>query len=586
MRLGVRGRLFLVSFGLVLAVSAALSLFLEHEMKGTMEASVEDGLRREAHAALVAISLSGAPLTPERMDPIADRLGHATSARVTIMAPDGTVVGDSEVDASALRRLENHADRPEVRAAHRRGTGVARRYSTTLATDMLYVALPLGPDRSGGTVRLATPLTKVDQAISRLRLVFLVSGLVALVFAALMSALASHLFVRTLRSLVAYARRMAEGGAREVVAPSSKDEIGVLAGSLNRLAEDLEAQVRALATERDRFEAVLEGMSEAVLALDEAGRITLVNRAALELLGLEGPPLGRTLLEVVRAPELHELVASSRAGRVGSAEIDLFGLPPRRILARSARQKASGGTVVVMHDVTELRRLETMRRDFVANVSHELRTPVAVIRANAETLLDGALGDPEAARGFLESLHRNAERLTRLIADLLDISRIEAGQYPLKPDAVALADATRRALEAMERAAADKRIALESEVPGDLAVVADARALEQVLANLLDNAIKYTQEDGHVNVRARAVDGRVRVEVVDDGPGVEPKHRERLFERFYRADPGRSREMGGTGLGLAIVKHLVLAMGGEVGMESVEPRGSCFWFVLPGKSAV
>jgi two-component system, OmpR family, phosphate regulon sensor histidine kinase PhoR len=579
-RIGIRGRLFLVSFGLVLAVSAALSLFLEHETRLTLESTIEEGLVRSTRAAKEAIALSGTPMDPARMDAVADRLGRSAGARVTIIAPNGAVAGDSERDGADLAAMENHGTRPEVVQARERGLGVARRFSKTLSTDMLYVALPL-EGGAGGVVRMAVPLTRVDDAVSRLRLVFLFSGIAALVLAALMSALASHLFVRTLRTLVAYARRMAEGGAREAITPSSRDEIGVLAGSLNRLASDLEAQVHTLATERDRFEAVLEGMSEAVLALDEAGRITLVNRAALDLLGLDVPPTGRTLLEVVRAPELHELVASSEAGRVGSAEIDLFGLPPRRILARAARQKASGGTVVVMHDVTELRRLETIRRDFVANVSHELRTPVAVIRANAETLLDGALDDREAARGFLDSLHRNAERLTRLIADLLDISRIEAGQYPFKPGAVDVGLATRKVLEIMERAAADRHIALASEVTGDLPVIADARALEQVLANLLDNAIKYTQEGGHVAVRARAFGDRVRVEVIDDGPGVEPKHRDRLFERFYRADPGRSREMGGTGLGLAIVKHLVLAMGGEVGMEPAQPRGSCFWFTLP-----
>jgi two-component system phosphate regulon sensor histidine kinase PhoR len=236
---------------------------------------------------------------------------------------------------------------------------------------------------------------------------------------------------------------------------------------------------------------------------------------------------------------------------------------------------------VVMHDITDLRHLETVRRDFVANVSHELRTPISVIRANAETLLDGALGDPTAARPFVEALLRNAERLGRIIADLLDISRVEAGQLRLRCLPVPLAAAARRAADAMLPAVARKGLEVRVDIAEEIIALGDLQALDQVLLNLLDNAIKYTPEGGHVVVRAHADTEQVRVDVSDDGPGLEAHQRKRVFERFYRVDPGRSRDMGGTGLGLSIVKHLCETMGGRVGVDPGQPRGSIFWFVLP-----
>jgi two-component system phosphate regulon sensor histidine kinase PhoR len=234
--------------------------------------------------------------------------------------------------------------------------------------------------------------------------------------------------------------------------------------------------------------------------------------------------------------------------------------------------------------MTELRRLESIRKDFVANVSHELRTPVAVIRANTETLQDAALKDPERAREFLGALQRSADRLSNLIADLLDISRIDSGEYRLAPQEVSVETVVRHSVEAIEKMAADKSMSIESEIQPELRVHADEKALEQVLLNLLDNAVKYTPSGGHVAIRARGSNGTVRIEVSDDGPGIEPKHRPRVFERFYRVDAGRSREMGGTGLGLSIVKNLTEAMGGRVGLEAAVPHGSIFWLTFPGET--
>ncbi|HOX43814.1 MAG TPA: ATP-binding protein [Myxococcota bacterium] len=331
--------------------------------------------------------------------------------------------------------------------------------------------------------------------------------------------------------------------------------------------------------ERRRFQAVLASMAEGVLLLDGERRVTLVNPAASRLLGLPAQPLGRRLLEVSRLPALHELVERARAGEACEAELDAG--PQRRLRARATPLEGSHEVSVVVHDVTELRRLEAIRKDFVANVSHELRTPISVIRANAETLLEGALEDAGLARGFVEALLRNAERLSALISDLLDISRIESGSHKLERRPLALAQAVRQVLDNMAQAAAARGQTLSSQVPEALWALGDEKALGQVLTNLLDNATKYTPDGGHIQVRAACQAGQVRLEVVDDGPGIEPQHRARVFERFYRVDQGRSRAMGGTGLGLSIVKNLIEALGGQVGIEPNQPAGSIFWVTLP-----
>jgi two-component system phosphate regulon sensor histidine kinase PhoR len=235
-----------------------------------------------------------------------------------------------------------------------------------------------------------------------------------------------------------------------------------------------------------------------------------------------------------------------------------------------------------MHDVTDIRRLETVRRDFVANVSHELRTPVSIIRANSETLLDGAMSDPAYGPLLLEALHRNAERLSRLVDDLLDLARLEADRYQLESDEVSVQGAVRKAVDAVERAAQAKDIRVDIDLDPALRVRADEKALDQILVNYLDNAVKYTLAGGTIRVWAQARASQVRIDVTDDGPGIAPQHRQRIFERFYRIDPGRSRNMGGTGLGLSIVKHLADAQGGDAGMEPARPRGSTFWVSLPG----
>jgi len=580
-KIGVRGKIFLVSVFLVLTVVAASGFYLERELRDWTQVRIETELINHARMVRVMVERGGT-VDPEMVDPIADQVADPSAGRVTVIDGDGRVVGDSTFALEALGGLDSHSDRPEVVEAHAGGDGIARRFSVSLGMDMLYIALPFKTGDTVGVVRVARPLAEVEAAVERLRLALMIAGLIGLAGAVVMSAFASHFLSRTLRSLVQDARLMAEGGQMRPLAIASQDEIGGLAGSINRLADELESTVATLASERSRFEAVLESMDEAVIALDRDQELTMVNRAAVALLSLSVGRGGSTLRERIRIPALHDLVDRALAGE---AERDEFELPepiPRRIMAYASPLRNASGAVVVMHDVTEIRRLETIRRDFVANVSHELRTPVSIIRANAETLLDGALERKDIARRFLEAVLRNADRLAALVGDLLEISRIEAGTYNLDCDAVNVSPIVARICDSVETLAKDKEIRVIDEVALGTVVWADPAALEMVLLNLVDNAVKYTQQGGAIVVASRIIDeSTVRIEVRDNGPGIAHKHRMRIFERFYRVDPGRSREVGGTGLGLAIVKHLVEAMDGSVGVDPVEPRGSAFWLALP-----
>ncbi len=576
--LGVRGRLFLVSFLLVLAAGTVTGVYLEGQLRGWLNLRMQRELLDHATVARGAIESVGGPGTVAALDPLVKRLGRGLSVRLTVVAVDGEVLGDSWVPAARVAGLERHDGRPEMRAAAKLGQGIARRHSATLDRDMLYVALPFEGDATSGFVRVATATEEVDQVVTRLRWMLFFAALVGLFVAVVMSFTASHLLSRGLRDLLVRARAMVGGAA--TVDGTPRDEIAGIAHSLTHLGGALEGVVGTLAQERDRFEGILEAMADAVVAMDARRHVTLINRAGLTLLGLDARPTDGPLLEAL-APALREALAPALAGDAGSRDIDL---PDRQLQARVTPQRQGGGVVLVLHDVTRLRRLETLRRDFVANVSHELRTPVSVISLNAETLLDGGWKDEKRAPQFLAALQRNAQRLSALVTDLLDISRIESGNFEVHPETVAVFAVARVALDAVEKLGADRGTRVELDVPPDLAARADRQALEHVLINLLENAVKYTPETGHVHLVAHADGGEVVIEVRDDGPGIPPEHRDRIFERFYRVDRGRAKHMGGTGLGLSIVKHLVASMKGTVAVEPNTPRGTVFRVRLPARA--
>ncbi|RAL24857.1 hypothetical protein DL240_01210 [Lujinxingia litoralis] len=579
MFLTFRSKIFAIAVALIGLFLLIGALSVHRTMSAWTEARIEADLHQRAR--LVEAALPATSALPHDDDPglqaTVDRLSQASQTRITLIAADGQVLADSHLETDEA--IEDHANRPEVVAATTSGFGRARRHSESLGTDLLYVAIPASRTDFDGVVRLSVPLDEIDQVLNRLRTVALFGALAGLVIAIFLSSIATRLMSGTLQELLTHARGATDEDedALEAHAP---DNSPPSSRSVRQLTEALERSVGSLAQERDRFGAVLNGMSEGVVATDAHLTVTLINRAARALLGLERDARGRDLSDLMPPATLEQLTEAARRGRGISAEFQLASPLMRTILVRAAWSHTGPGLILVLHDVTELRRLETVRRDFVANVSHELRTPVAVIQANSETLLSGALDDPDAARTFTRGIHRNAERLTRLIADLLDIARLEAEQANLAPRPLGARAAVLEAREALH--AADD-VSFSLEIDPKLTVLADPRALDQVLVNLLDNAIKHLPEPGPIIVRAHtpADSDHVRFEVIDQGPGIDPRHHQRLFERFYRVDKGRATHMGGTGLGLSIVKHLISAQGGQVGYEPNHPHGSIFWFTLP-----
>lgn len=586
MKLGIRSKLFLVTIGLITVSVVIADVHLESVLDADLTERVRaDLLVRLNFAESAASSFTATPEDLGAWDRLADDLGRRGEGRITVIRRDGVVIGDSELSVTELERAESHADRPEIVQALSVGRGSTTRWSTTIKGRMMYVAVPF--QRAGvvaGTVRLAKPLTEVERTLGSARRFILGSTAIALAIAALLMLLASHWMSASVRSLTEAARRMAAGDLEVRSHASGHDELAELGRALDQLASSLQGALGTVRKERDLMGRVLEGMREGVLLVDEQGNVALANTALRATLLLGSDVVGKSPLELIRNSALKRILdEAASASDAVSGELEIGDIKPRRLLVHAAALRGDPrGVLAVFVDVTELRHLETVRRDFVANVSHELRTPVAAVRSASETLRRAIETQPEAAGEFAAMIERNAVRLQQLIDDLLDLSRIESREFRLNLETVSVDQVVRQVLSMSEERARSRGVRLSAAIPAEVpAARADRRALEQVLTNLVDNAVKYCPANASVTVEAARVDGALRISVEDTGPGIEASHLSRLFERFYRVDAGRSRELGGTGLGLSIVKHLVEAMQGTVGVESTPGEGSRFFFTLP-----
>lgn len=425
----------------------------------------------------------------------------------------------------------------------------------------------------------------VEPTVAAMRRTVRLSAGIAVVVAIALSSLAAHFVARSVRALTKVARRLSAGELSARTRASGSDEVAELGRAMDSLAASLSSALSELRGERDLLGRVLNGMREGVLLLDKGGSVALTNPALREMLLLGPEAVGRRPLELVRSAELKELLDRvERSGKTEVGEVEVGELKPRTMLVHATALPDQGGTVVVFVDVTDVRRLERMGKEFVANVSHELRTPVTMILSAAETLGHSALQGADVA-DFAQIIQRNADRLHRLVEDLLDLSRLDSRQYRLTLDSIDLTEVVETIAGLYRDAAQKRQVSLRVEL-GATYLCADRRALEQVLSNLIDNALKYTSERSSVTVRSEDWEDAVRLSVSDTGPGIEARHLPRIFERFYRADAGRSRELGGTGLGLSIVKNLVEAMGGTVKATSEPGRGSTFTVTLPREETV
>jgi two-component system phosphate regulon sensor histidine kinase PhoR len=568
---------------IVVLVSGVLA---ERGLRAREDERIARSLRERA--LLVREQVAGVPLvaarTPE-LQALVLRAAEAASARVTLIAPDGWVVADSDVPLGDLGHVENHADRPEVRAALEGSEGRFSRRSATVGRRLMYLAVP---HPEGGVVRLAADLTDVEAAVAELRGTLVTAGALGMGAALALAVLISFFTLRPLRELAEAVSAIAAGNLERRATWPTRDEVGRIAVSINQVAEALRRRLDEATAEKERLSAVLAAMAEGVLVLDAGGRVLLANPRLREFFGIRGAIEGRLPLEVIRHAEVDEALRAV-AGE-GPVVRDVQSAGPRQLslrlhavaFPRGGRRRL--GTVVVFHDVTELRRLESMRRDFVANVSHELKTPLTAIRGYAETLAAGGVS-PGRTRQFLDVILRNAERLSALIEDILQLSRIESRRFELQPVALDVAELARASLRDLAPHLADKEIEADVVEEAAAPALADRRALEQILLNLLDNAAKYTDAKGRITVTVRATPDRVRVCVEDTGIGIPAADLPRVFERFYRVDKARSRDLGGTGLGLSIVKHLVQALGGDVFVESELGTGTRITFNLPRATA-
>jgi two-component system phosphate regulon sensor histidine kinase PhoR len=552
------------------------------------------GLTAEARLAAEVFAVPLARVSPDvqEIDTLADRLGENIKARVTVIAPDGTVLGDSYEAGDALRRMDNHLTRPEVRDALASGLGISIRLSGTVGIRMLNVAVPvrLPERRLLGFVRLSIPLTEIEAQHQALRAGLIAAMGIAFVLSLALSYLVARSITRPLSEIVKAAKRMVGGEFQPRIRPRSNDEVSDLARVLNQMAASIEEKIGFLKADRAKMAATLIAMQEGVMVLAADGTLRLINPAMERMIGRQGVELtGRSYWEVIRQSKLHEFIAQALSGGGGlTAEIGL-GIGPDRIFQVYASslaegENASAGVVLVFHDITDVRRLEQVRKDFVANVSHELRTPLTAIKGYVEALRDDPKVDPPQRHRFLEIIETHTDRLNMIITDLLLLSKIESGQIPLKEEPVELAPLINRTLGLLSHQIDRKQHKIVLSVPGALPpVLGDEERLGQVFSNLLDNAIKYTPDQGTITITAMINDGMIKVSIEDTGLGIPPKDLPRIFERFYRVDKARSRELGGTGLGLAIVKHLVEAHGGTVFAES-SGQGSRFIVKLPAAS--
>jgi two-component system phosphate regulon sensor histidine kinase PhoR len=576
-------KLFLIALASAAIALVVAGLLMAETTRRAGNARLEETLVEEVKLAAELLQ-SAEPL--DHPDAEADRMGNLVSARVTLIAADGRVIGDSSEPVDVLPTLENHIARPEIVAAAHGGIGRARRHSATLGIDMMYVAASVHHPQIA-FVRLALPLTDVrDQARAIILVTASALGL-ALIGSMVMAFVMTRRVGHRVRGIADAARRYRDGDFTPSRLEHGDDELGTVARALDETVANLAMRIAELARDRGRTAAILAGMVEGVIVVDPQGRLQLANDAARQMLRLDGLAVGRHYIEIIRHPAIKTLVAESLVGGTASmVELSPPRDPSRILTARAAPSDAGGGAVgvvVVLHDITELRRADQVRRDFVANVSHELRTPLTAVRGYLEALGESDI-DADERRRFLEILMSNTRRMERLVKDLLRLARLDAGQETLELVSCDLRELLHAVVEELRPSLEARRQAVDVAIAPDAGKVrADPGKLHDVLRNLIANATTYAPEGTRIRVSVNRDSEHTRIAVTDEGPGIPDQDLSRIFERFYRVDKSRARDPGGTGLGLAIVKHLVELHGGQVRVENAPGAGALFTIELPSR---
>jgi two-component system phosphate regulon sensor histidine kinase PhoR len=565
---------YLLIAALCICLTAALMF---HSIQKTYRDTVEQQLTHTLDAAAAWLHES----MPQDVSGWMDKHRQDFGCRVTIIGPDGWVVADTETDPETM---DNHSGRPEIMEALSQGSGASIRHSDTLDMDMLYVARRLNGD--GTVIRAATPLS---QSFRERNLLFAnLAGVLAaaLILSVFLGSRFANTISRPILDMALVSQEMARGDFSKRISVRGTREVRNLATSFNQMADSLQRTITDLENKKNQLTAILQSMDSGVVAVDDKYNVILLNPAAEVFFDIHEPPIGRYFLRMCRDTRMEDVITRTLTERsLQVQELETIGTP-RHVLRVTGSPIISDGSilgaVLLIQDITELRQLEKVRKDFVANVTHELKTPLTSIKGFLETLQSGAIEDTRTARKFLSIIDIETERLYRLINDILTLSKLEGMQIGLDIRSVTLKDVVGEVFDMLAPLADEKNIRLHyTEEPKGSKIRAVRDRIKELILNLVDNSVKYTPSGGEVRMHIAEAGPRIVIAVQDTGIGIDKKHIPRLFERFYRVDRGRSREMGGTGLGLAIVKHIVLSMGGSVDVESQPGRGSTFTITLP-----
>ena len=583
--MGIRTRIFFITLS-CLFIGISLSFVVaERDLSLKLQDQIETELSRQAKILRKSIANIIDAGDFFKLKAQVDEYAAASDSRITIILKDGYVIVDSDVEASKIDDLDNHSDRPEIISAFKNGYGSSKRYSSTVKKEMFYFALLDSSNDAERVIRISVPYESLDQILASLGNSITLIVVVGLIVAILASVLAGDYIRSSFMDLEKAAADISAGSYKkkdlESLPIKRSDEIGSMARNISTISSNLREQISLIAKQRDQFGLVLDGLGEGIMVLDEEGTITFRNDQIMQILGLD-EILNKSIADL-NLPPLKQIFkkALKKGQHESEFEIDTDGDDTKWILAHMNKAKATRELILVVHETTQLREMDSMRRDFVSNLSHELRTPVSVIKANSETLLGGALENSKDAKTFSKAILHNADRLSEMVTSLIDLSRIEYGDLKFVIEPIIINQVVDTVISSFTNKAKRKNIELVFNRQSDVVVQTDAKAIERVLNNLVDNAFKYSSENTVIEIRARKQANFIRISVLDSGEGVPEEEQRFVFKRFYRTAKARANTKQGSGLGLAIVRNLVNNLQGEVGVETRKEGGSEFWFTIP-----
>ena len=585
--MSIRGRIFFIILSCLFIGLSLAFIVAERDLSEGLQQQIESELSKQAKILRQSFAESPKVNNSSSLKSQIDSYSDASGSRITLIARDGKVLVDSDIAMDVLESLDNHSNRPEVIAAFNNGSGSSKRFSNSIQQDMLYFALLDTTSEAERVIRISVTNEYLDRSLASLENSMTLIIVVALIVAILASVIAGNYIRESLMDLERAASDMSDGSYEKKDLGSlpvkRRDEIGSMARNISTISTNLKNQISLIAKQRDQFGSVLDGLGEGIMVCDQNGLITFRNDQIMQILGLD--EIIDQSIHDLEIPALSRMYKKAqKKGKFDSEfELETGEDDTRWILAHMNKAKSTQELILVVHETTQLRQMDSMRRDFISNLSHELRTPVSVIKANSETLLDGALENKKDAKIFSKAILHNADRLSEMVTSLIDLSRIEYGELKFVIEKIVLNQIIESVVLAYKNKAKRKNIQVVFERQSDLTVNSDAKAIERVLNNLLDNAFKYSPENSIIQINLRKQGEVIRLAVIDQGEGVAEEDQDLVFKRFFRTASARANTQQGSGLGLAIVKNLVYNLQGDVGVESRPEGGSEFWFTIPIK---